>query len=315
MKTRSFSERLDEKSAQALLTNHFRERYNYNPATAEAIFQDTVFVRTLLNPTAREDGQIIRYFPKAAEPAGEALHLRLHWRAMRPLAADYTAFTHLINQVGHIYGQHDRRLGGDFFPTSLWPEGELVSEDYVIRVQPGTPPRRYLLEVGTYLPGTGQRLPLLAEDGSAEGDRLVLAEIQVGRANLPAAEMDMDPLPTPAVFGPMQLLGYRLPDAPLPPGAVLHPVLYWQALAPGDPSVQVHLRLLDEAGRAIHEHVAPPADRLYPPERWEPGEIVRDVHGMLVPPHTAPGRYRVAVRSGESGQFTVLPKAIEVRWP
>jgi hypothetical protein len=59
MKTRSFAERLSEKSAQALLTNHFRERYNYNPAMAEAIFKDAVFVRTLLEPTAREDGQVI----------------------------------------------------------------------------------------------------------------------------------------------------------------------------------------------------------------------------------------------------------------
>jgi biotin operon repressor len=73
MKTRSSAERLDEKSAQALLTNHFRERYNYNPAMAEAIFKDAIFVRTLLNPTAREDGQIIRYFPKASESAGKSL--------------------------------------------------------------------------------------------------------------------------------------------------------------------------------------------------------------------------------------------------
>jgi biotin operon repressor len=73
MKTRSFAERLGEKSAQALLTNHFRERYNYNPAMAEAIFKDAVFVRTLLEPTAREDGQIIRYFPKATESAGKPL--------------------------------------------------------------------------------------------------------------------------------------------------------------------------------------------------------------------------------------------------
>lgn len=73
MKTRSFAERLGEKSAQALLTNHFRERYNYNPAMAEAIFKDTVFVRTLLELTAREDGQIIRYFPKVTESAGKPL--------------------------------------------------------------------------------------------------------------------------------------------------------------------------------------------------------------------------------------------------
>jgi len=87
MKTRSFTERLDDKSAQALFTNHLREKYNYNPAMAEALFKDTVFVHTLLNPLAREDGQIIRYFPKATEPAGkplkncECVAVRLTWCA------------------------------------------------------------------------------------------------------------------------------------------------------------------------------------------------------------------------------------------
>ena len=73
MKTRSFAERLGEKTAQTMLVSHFRQRYNYNPAMAEAIFKDTVFVRSLLDPAAREDGQIICRFPRASEPAGKAL--------------------------------------------------------------------------------------------------------------------------------------------------------------------------------------------------------------------------------------------------
>ena len=64
MKTRSFGERLDERSAQALFANHLRERYHYNPAMAEAISRDAPFVRTLLDPTAREDGQVVRYSPR-----------------------------------------------------------------------------------------------------------------------------------------------------------------------------------------------------------------------------------------------------------
>jgi len=73
MKTRSLGERLDEKSAQALFANHLRERYNYNPAMAEAMFRDVLFVRTLLDPSAREDGQVVRYFPKATESADKPL--------------------------------------------------------------------------------------------------------------------------------------------------------------------------------------------------------------------------------------------------
>ncbi len=243
----------------------------------------------------------------------EALNLRLYWRARRPLSANYTAFTHLINQADHIYGQHDRRLGGDFFPTSLWPPGEIVAESYAIRVEPGTPPGRYLLEVGAYLPDTGRRLPLVDDEGTPEGDRLILAEIVVERGNLPATEMNMEALAEPVAFGPLRLIGYRLLENAVAPGGVLHLALYWQADGPGDPDSQVHLRLLDEGEHVLHEHVAPPVDGLYPPDRWSAGEIVRDVHRMLVPAGTAPGRYRVAVRLGESGSFVALPIPVQVR--
>lgn len=73
MKTRSCHERLEAKTAQALLANHFQARYHFNPAMVEALFRDTTFVRTLLDPQAREDGQIIRYFPRLSEPAGKPL--------------------------------------------------------------------------------------------------------------------------------------------------------------------------------------------------------------------------------------------------
>jgi biotin operon repressor len=40
---------------------------------AEVIVRDAVFVRTWMDPTTREDGQVIRYFPKATESAGKPL--------------------------------------------------------------------------------------------------------------------------------------------------------------------------------------------------------------------------------------------------
>ena len=40
---------------------------------AEAIFKGAVFVCTLLEPTTREDGRIVRYFPKTTESAGKPL--------------------------------------------------------------------------------------------------------------------------------------------------------------------------------------------------------------------------------------------------
>ena len=48
MKTRSFPERMGDKSARAMLTNHLRQRYNFNPGMTEALLKDVVLVRTLL---------------------------------------------------------------------------------------------------------------------------------------------------------------------------------------------------------------------------------------------------------------------------
>jgi biotin operon repressor len=64
---------MGDKSAQAMLTNHLRQRYNFNPAMTEALLKDAVLVRTLLEAESREDGQVIRYFPKATEKAGKPL--------------------------------------------------------------------------------------------------------------------------------------------------------------------------------------------------------------------------------------------------
>jgi uncharacterized membrane protein len=109
---------------------------------------------------------------------GDTLSLSLYWQAVEPISRDYTAFTQLLSTEDEIVGQHDRRLGGDFYPTSRWTVGELVRETYALTIQPDTPPGRYRLVAGAYLPPTGPRLPV--EGRNAAGDHVVIAEITVG---------------------------------------------------------------------------------------------------------------------------------------
>lgn len=73
MKTVPAKDRINSKTLKAMLTNHFGQRYKFSPVVAESLASDGVYLKTILNPDARQDGQILRYVVKNTEPAGKPL--------------------------------------------------------------------------------------------------------------------------------------------------------------------------------------------------------------------------------------------------
>jgi biotin operon repressor len=74
MKTRSSSDRLEEKSAIALMTNHLRQRYHFSPVVAEALADDLQFFSQQVSSVSPlTEGQILYPAVKADEPAGKGL--------------------------------------------------------------------------------------------------------------------------------------------------------------------------------------------------------------------------------------------------
>jgi len=57
--------------------------------------------------------------------------------------------------------------------------GELIVDEYELVVESGAPGGDYILEVGMYEDGTGQRLRVLNEGGQAVGDRILLEKVRV----------------------------------------------------------------------------------------------------------------------------------------
>ena len=117
--------------------------------------------------------------------AGDALRLTLYWQAQIPIKRRYVVFTHLLGEVynadsgNFIWGQQDSEPLSGNFPTTMWKPGELVMDEYLIKISPLAPPGRYILEIGMYEPLSGQRLPTFDEQGNPLGDNIVLGEIQV----------------------------------------------------------------------------------------------------------------------------------------
>jgi hypothetical protein len=89
---------------------------------------------------------------------GNALYVRLLWRAERPLQGDLKVFVHARDDTSALLAQHDGMPALWQRPTSTWHRGELVEDRHGLLLAPGQRPAT--LHVGLYEPSTGQRLPL-----------------------------------------------------------------------------------------------------------------------------------------------------------
>jgi hypothetical protein len=111
------------------------------------------------------------------EQSDDELRLTLYWQAERPLDVDYTVFIHLLDQDGAIVAQQDGQPRRGTYPTSVWDEGEVVSDRYTLQIDPKLPPGKYTLVTGWYLLETGKRLPVLDEEGRTVDDQALLTII------------------------------------------------------------------------------------------------------------------------------------------
>ena len=58
--------------------------------------------------------------------------------------------------------------------------GEIIVDEYELTVEAGAPGGDYILEIGMYEEGTGQRLDVLDEKGQAIGNRILLGKVTIG---------------------------------------------------------------------------------------------------------------------------------------
>ena len=114
------------------------------------------------------------YEPKVVEPGG-SVTLILYWEASQPTAADYTVFTHLIDEQGELVAQRDSQPQGGIYPTYLWDSGERIQDSYELFVPVDTVDGSLSFAIGMYTLATLERLPLQTElDLTIQDNRLLL---------------------------------------------------------------------------------------------------------------------------------------------
>jgi mannosyltransferase len=125
--------------------------------------------------------RLLGYALSAEEVApGETLLLTLYWQALAPMEESYTVFTHLLDAGQQIQAQVDSEPQGGGLPTNRWAVGQIVPDNYALTVDTGASPGPHVLEVGMYLLGTLERLPVRDPDtGASLGDRALLGTVEV----------------------------------------------------------------------------------------------------------------------------------------
>lgn len=94
------------------------------------------------------------------------------------------------------------------------------------------------------------------------------------------------------IFGEeIGLQGYRILSDRLTPGAILQLTLTWTSQRRLDRRFKVFLHLVDEEGQIVAQRDSEPGGGLAITTTWQPGELIPDNHGLLVPLETPPGRY------------------------
>ena len=229
---------------------------------------------------------------------GDIVQVSLVWEAAPPVERRYKVTLQLLDERNQVVAQRDGEPVGESRPTDGWQAGERIHDGHGLLIPLGTPPGNYRLIVGLYDREDGQRL--LLADGS---DHFTIGSVTVERTTPPPAAVL--PMRTRRVFdfGAITLLGHdrykrgfgHAPETALHPGDLLHVTFFWRAdEAPMDDwRFTLALR-----GQPV-SLTAPLASEAYPTNRWQPGEVVRGEHDLLLPPDLPPGRYRLVLSLAE----------------
>ncbi|MBI3740839.1 MAG: hypothetical protein HY257_03660, partial [Chloroflexi bacterium] len=133
-----------------------------NPVNANFAKQIALLGYTLSPPLAR---------------AGDPITLTCYWRADLKMDENYSVFVHLLDPRGAVRAQIDSQPRGGLYPTSIWDRGEIVRDDYVLKLPADFAPGEYRISIGWYAFPSLARLGMSDSTGRLLDDHLILDQV------------------------------------------------------------------------------------------------------------------------------------------
>jgi len=133
-------------------------------------------IQPIENPVVFKFGdriELVGYSSVQNIAPGSTLPVKLYWRALKPIAEDYTVFVHFVDTNGNIIAQKDNQPQHNTYPTSFWDVGETIADEYALEIPPDVAPGNYRLMIGIYRTSDGARLL------TREGDHVTLEPVVI----------------------------------------------------------------------------------------------------------------------------------------
>jgi hypothetical protein len=231
------------------------------------------------------------HWPERAQP-GDEVYVTLFLQATQPVTKTFQTVVLFSLPEGGGDWMHWRQVdmyGELSVPVGWWQPGQVVAERFVLQMD-DVPVGAYRLDVSVLSSDTQSPLRIYQDDDMSPLDRVLLGYVVVPWQG----ELDVA-RPVGANFGnQIDLLGFEVADR-LSPGAEFDVTLYWEARRPPEDYYVVFVHLLDADGQLVASHDGPPMDGRYPTRAWLPGDVVPDVHRLVLAPDTPVGMYDLRV--------------------
>ncbi|MDQ3247999.1 MAG: hypothetical protein M3Q45_02210, partial [Chloroflexota bacterium] len=111
---------------------------------------------------------------------GDTIHLTLYWQAQQPLLESYKVFNQSYFGEGQMIAQQDGYPGCENNETWRWDPGEIITDEYDLRINGDAPDGLYPLYTGLYLEETFERLTIVDATGNAGETQVHVTDIRVG---------------------------------------------------------------------------------------------------------------------------------------
>ncbi len=247
------------------------------PAYARPAVMSAATVAQIADPPNVVFGDLFRLLAYSLrEPVaqlGKPIHVDLYWQALNQPTNDYVVYVHVLGQADELMGGVDTIPGRGSYPTTDWPAGQIIKDTLSVYLDKQlAEPIAATLVVGWYDLQTKKGLPPRGPDGQR------LSRIAVGRVRVPpAASIAYHPTYAASVNfdDQIDLIGYDLSSEAV--------ILYWRARSRADHDYTAFVHVLDSSGKIIVQADAQPRGGNYPTSFWQPGEVIRDEHRLLMP--------------------------------
>lgn len=242
-----------------------------------------------------------------------------YWQALKSPERDYEIRSQFVAEYGDEYViDHSHQPVNGAYPTSMWQEGEVVREAYVVAVPGGEPPLRYALRVSVADSETGDVLPVAdaGESKSAGEGQVALGYLEVEPVRPPRGEVtapEMQEVLRQELGNGLAFEGYSLAAGgndvrTVRAGRTLEVTTSWSSDGSVDEDYPAWVEL-GRGGSRVRALLGVEPTRL-----WESGRYYLRRGELALSPYLLPGQYDLSVVVGGNPEQRVALGAVEVGW-